>query len=224
MSNKKKNGGAFAGRFTGLLFILVVVVVVILIVRGVEAKKNNAEPETSTPVESVSPDVVESEDPGETESPEPSPSEEPSPEPSPSEEPSPEPSATPEISASGSFTSDTGTGLNVVADWTAASTDDGNVLFTVKLSVLSYTLHVNEIPAGAVITIGDQSFTIKTDAIDCDSNSAIVETEVASAQTTLTLGSDGTLSVPVTATWNFKGTYSDQEFESVGAAGTADIS
>lgn len=226
MSNNKKPNLPFDGKFTGLLFILVVIVAVIFLVHGCTTFEKVEVPESTTPVLSESPDLEESQKPEKTEPPVPSPSESLAPSPTPSEtaKPTPTPTPAPVATASGSFTSDTGTALNAVLDWTASDAGDGKVLVTVKLSVNSYSLHVNAMPGGALIEIGDKTFSLKSAEVKCDSTSEIVKTELATAQLTMPLNSDGTLSIPITATWNFKGTYSDKEFESVGVAGLATIS
>ena len=223
MQNNKKKSGSFGGGFTALLFLLIIVVAIIIIIRG--CSSNKADNEIQEPIETVLPNESDLPDPKETDSPKPSPSEEPSPEPSIKPSPTPTPTPTqnptpvPEIVASGSFMSDTGTKLNLLTDWSAVSAEDGKVLVTIKLYVESYTLHVNSIPGGAVVKIGDQSFTLTSKAVDCDSDSAPVKTEIASAQTTLSQAPDGLLDIPVSATWYFKGTYSEQEFESIEASG-----
>lgn len=217
MRNNKRNGKFGIGNITSLLFLLIIIVVIIIIVLVFSSDKQDEEPAVSEPIVSASPDVTISPEPEEMETAVPSPSEEPGPKPS--ETPSPEPAQTPttETIASGSFMSDTGTKLNLVADWTAVSAGDGQALVTIKLYVESYTLHVNSMPAA--IEIGDQKFSVTSKAVDCDSDSATVKTEIASVQTTLSLGSGGTLDIPVSSVWYFKGTYSDQEFESIEASG-----
>lgn len=223
MSNNNNAKLPFGGRFKGLIFILVVIVAVIILVRSCSSFEKVQVPDSSEPAASVSPDDKSTPEPEDSESPAPSPSESVAPSPSPSAQPTPS-KAPAVVTASGSFSSDTGTGLNAVVDWTASDAGDGKVLITVKLSVKSYTLHVNAMPGGAFIEIGDKSFNLKSAEVNCDSTSDFVITELATAQTTLSLNSDGTLSIPITATWNFKGTYSGHEFESLGAAGVADIS
>lgn len=223
MRNKKKNFRSVAGGFTAVLFLLIMIV----IIPGCSSDKPDEESPAPESIESPAPDEINSPEPEEIASPEPTPSEipspepseEPSPEPEPEPVPEPEPTTEPETIASGSFVSDTETGLNLVADWSAVNSGDGQVIVTVKLSTQSYTLHVKSMPGGAAIRINDQSFTVTTKAVDCDSESALAKTEIASAQTILPLGPDGAFDADVSAVWYFKGTYSEKEFESIEASG-----
>lgn len=217
----KKGSNSVAGGFTGLLFILVIVVALILIIRGCGDKAKNAS-DTSPVIESSDPNQSPEESGQPEESPSPEPSESPEPTPSPTSTPTPTP--TQQIKASGSFKSDTGVGLNVIAEWSAVSAGNGKVTVTVDMYLNSYSIGVNASPAAAQFNIGGKAVSANVAAINIDSQNTLVKTLLASASVTLELGSDGTLNVPITAEWLFGGTYSGKEFESIGAAGTAAIS
>lgn len=215
----KKGSNSFAGGFTGLLFILVIVVALILVIRGCGDKGGDT-PDTSPIIASASPD----QSPEASGQPEESPSPEPSETPEPTPTPTPTPSPAEQIKASGSFESDTGVGLNVIAEWKAVSAGSGKVTVTVDMYLMSYSINVTASPAAAQFSIGGKAISANVAAINVDSQNSLVKTLLASTSATLELGSDGTLNVPITAEWLFGGTYSGKEFESIGAAGTADIS
>jgi hypothetical protein len=124
------------------------------------------------------------------------------------------------IDASGSFRSDTGTVLNLTADWTAVSSGDGNVTVTVTLSVESYSLQCSEIYQGATVTIGGESRSFDTPAVAYDGSAGLASTPLGSVSVTLP-ADGGTLSVPITAAWKFGGTYSGTDLPVITAEGTA---
>lgn len=142
-ANNKKSP---AGAILALLILVIIVVALIFILRGGgdESDTQTTPPATGEVVNTpggdegqdgqVSPtDSVE-----ETNIPTTSPTEtaQPTPDPTPSPTPTPTPAAT-----SGSFKSDTGTGLNIVADWTLTPNGDGTSTLTLKLSAESYSLY-----------------------------------------------------------------------------------
>jgi cytoskeletal protein RodZ len=212
-NNKPKKNPA--GVLVALLMLLLAAVAIFIVLRSFAA----GEPEPTSapsPAESSEPTAAE------TEAPSPSPTAEPSPSPTPEEEPSPSPTPYPVIEESGSFKSDTGTALNIVADWTAVSSGDGNVTLTVTLSAESYSIECGAIRNGATIVIDGESHTFSTSALDYDGNTS-AKNVLGSVSTTLQLGDGGTLTVPISAVWAFGGTYSDKEMGSISAEGEAAI-
>lgn len=161
----------------------------------------------------------------ETDRPTPSPTPEPTPSPSPTPEPtpSPEPTPPPAIDTGGSFRSDTGTVLNLVADWTAVSAGDGNVTVTVTLSVESYSLQCSEIYKGATVTIGSETRSFDTPAIAYDGSAGLASTGIGSVSVTLTADEAAAGTIPVTASWKFGGTYSGTDLPVITAQGTAGL-
>ena len=78
---------------------------------------------------------------------------------------SPEP--TPNLSAtSGSFESDTGTGLNIVVDWTLTPKSDGSATLSMKVSTESYSLYNNAAWHALSVQIGGQTWEFDTEAIE----------------------------------------------------------
>ena len=164
----------------------------------------------------------------------------PTPEPAPTFEPAPEgtqptaapiPEATPEPGsqaapentetapagpslAAGSFRSDTGTALNLVADWSIAAIDEETAKLTVNLSLESYSLDVGE-RRGNTLTFNGQDYSFMTDPIEIESGFTktlifIWSREIDRSQLGFDLG----------VVWNLKGSYSGQAMETVELSGS----
>ncbi len=167
-----------------------------------EEEEPGGEPETGTPEE---------EEPAEE------------PEEESSEEPAEEPEEeTPEaVSSSGSFASDTGSGLNIVVDWHAVKEGEKATL-TVTMSARSYSLHVSTIYGGASIAIGGDTYTLDTGPVSYD-GSGLAVNALCSRTVELSMGGSETLDVDIFAIWNYGGTYSGVQFDNITALGTAHI-
>ncbi len=164
----------------------------------------------------------------------------PTPEPAPTFEPAPEgsqptaapiPEATPAPSSQtapdstetapagpslawGSFRSDTGTALNLVADWTISPVNEETAKITVNLSLESYSLDVGE-RRGNTLTFNGQDYSFMTDPIEIGSGFHktliyIWSREIERSQ----LGFD------LSIVWNLKGSYSGQAMETVELSGS----
>lgn len=213
MSAPKKNQSSPAGLLVGLLLLLLVVIALVVVLRSCAA---NAVQPTASP---AAPPAA-TETPAATEAPSPSPTAAPTPAPSPSPTPAPTPSPTaaPKIDASGSFRSDTGTGLELAADWTASYGGDGKADVTVTLYAVSYSLQCRDIWNGASVTVNGETRSFSTPAIDCKGPGQ-ERTALGSAVFSVPL-TDGKLSVSAQAAWAFRGTYGGTELPSLTAEGT----
>ncbi len=223
MSNKPKTSSSKG--FFLLLILLMIVVAIVVVMRSCASKES--EPEAS-PIVSVEPTAAPTEAPEFTPSPSPSPTTMPSPTPSPTPETSatPEPTPTPtpvrDVQASGSFSSDTGTGVNIVVDWIAYSGTDGNIVLETELYVKSYSINVGKIYKGASITVNGESYTIDSPEVKYDGDEQ-AKSLILSKSFTVPYTGQGSLSIPISATWNFKGKYSGNEIDSVKAESAAAI-
>ena len=140
---------------------------------------------------------------------------EPTPSPTPSPTPTPEP--TPNLSAtSGSFESDTGTGLNIVVDWTLTPKSDGSATLSMKVSTESYSLYNNAAWHALSVQIGGQTWEFDTEAIEY-AGPGLDTNELSTAQIEL---SGTSLPATATVTWHFQGSYGGTELENVVATGT----
>ena len=147
--------------------------------------------------------------------------------------PTPVPTATPEpvqpvipqgeVIGSGSFTSDTGTPLNLRADWTATVLDSERVEVTVNVYLISYQIEVRELYNAVNVSVGDQYASENSPAIKWENNTRL-ETLLASTVHTLSLPSGSSDSFPVAVQYQFGGTYSKVELPVIECGGTIELS
>ena len=157
--------------------------------------------------------------------PEAQPTAEPTPEPTavPIPEASPAPTAAPPAPtpsgygvelASGSFRSDTGTYLNLVADWSAVTVNDNSYKLTIVLSLESYSLDVGE-RRGNVLTVNGKEYTFLTDPIEIEQGFTKTRIYVWSEEFPLSKRD-----FDIKAEWYMRGSYSGQELEVVELSGS----
>ena len=147
--------------------------------------------------------------------------------------PTPVPTATPEpvqpvipqgeVIGSGSFTSDTGTPLNLRADWTATVLDAERVEVTVNVYLVSYQIEVRELYNAVNVSVGDQYASENSPAIKWENNTKL-ETLLASTVHTLSLPSGSSASFPLAAQYQFGGTYSKVDLPVIECGGTIELS
>lgn len=121
------------------------------------------------------------------------------------------------VDASGSFRSDTGTALNLVADWECVSISAKNVRLTITLSLESYSLSVGERSANQLVLNGIP-ITYRTSSIEVPSG-GLSKTELYTWSETLPLMEDGSLQQDLYAYWVFSGTYSGKEIDQLELSG-----
>lgn len=212
-NGKKKNNPA--GLLVALLLLLLMAIAIFIVLRSCTAV--GTEPTPSPAASSTLPTAEGTETPEPT----PSPTATPEPTPSPTEEPSPtpEPTEEPVVDAAGSFRSDTGTGLNLVAEWTLASAGEGNVLVTVTLYAESYSLQCSSIYNGGTVVLDGGSHSFNTEPVSYDGSAGLAKNALGSVSVTMPLGEDGAFSIPASASWSFGGTYSGTELGLISAGG-----
>ena len=128
-----------------------------------------------------------------------------------------------EVIGSGSFTSDTGTPLNLRADWTATVLDSERVEVTVNVYLVSYQIEVRELYNAVNVSVGDQYASADSPAIKWENNTRL-ETLLASTVHTLSLPSGSSASFPLAAQYQFGGTYSKVELPVIECGGTIELS
>ena len=204
MANNRKKGSP-AGVIFALLMLVVIVVALIIVLRSFGMD----DPAGSSPTPPVNTESVT--DPPETEPPETEPpeTEPPETEPPETEEPSPSPSATPAANASGSFRSDTGTSLNIIADWSL----NGSTL-TINVDTESHTLYSSGAPGAASVSVNGRTVYFDTEDIEFEGWGP-VRNELGSVTV------EGvTAPAEVEVTWYFRGSYGGTELETITASGT----
>lgn len=218
-----------------IVFLLVIAVAVNLLMDMQSEKKAEATPTNDPYANTVTPSV---ETQPALETPQPTPAIEPSVAPTPA---APMPTATPtpiptattepvqpvipqgEVIGSGSFTSDTGTPLNLRADWTATVLDSERVEVTVNVYLVSYQIEVRELYNAVNVSVGDQYASADSPAIKWENNTRL-ETLLASTVHTLSLPSGSSASFPLAAQYQFGGTYSKVELPVIECGGTIELS
>ena len=194
MANNRKKGSP-AGVIFALLMLVVIVVALIIVLRSFGMD----DPAGSSPTPPVNTESVT--EPPETEPPETEPPE--------TEEPSPSPSATPAANASGSFRSDTGTSLNIIADWSL----NGSTL-TINVDTESHTLYSSGAPGAASVSVNGRTVYFDTEDIEFEGWGP-VRNELGSVTV------EGvTAPAEVEVTWYFRGSYGGTELETITASGT----
>ncbi len=176
--------------------------------------KTTLPPETE-PVETATEPSTEPQKPETTQKPtettqEPS-TEEPSTEPPSTEPPSTEPPV--QTEHSGSFYSNTGTGVNLQVDWKTYRASDGRDMVRFTVSLNTYSLYVGERKNGLTIRMGDEKLTLDTASISLPGGT---KTTVTLGQCEMELKDE---SVNVEVSWAFRGSYSNVHMERITAAG-----
>lgn len=243
MANRKKKQDTMLIRvflFIVVFALMLAVIFSLLNGMGVFDPKPSETPEPSpgpvspspTPAQQITPNpvIINTPDPSNRPSPspeqttgaEPVPAETPVPttEPEPTPEPTPEPEPEPEISGvqigEGTFRSDTGISLNIVADWRAVSLPEGKVEVTVSVSLESRMLHTIAQPL--TISLGTQSATFNASAVDYDEKELLIS-PIGSKTFTIDLAQGESLTLPLSVEWQFRGTYSGEDFPSLVCGG-----
>lgn len=176
--------------------------------------KNTLPPETE-PVETATEPSTEPQKPETTQKPTETTQEHSTEEPS-TEEPSTEPPSTePPVQTehSGSFYSNTGTGVNLQVDWKTYRASDGRDMVRFTVSLNTYSLYVGERKNGLTIRMGDEKLTLDTASISLPGGT---KTTVTLGQCEMELKDE---SVNVEVSWAFRGSYSNVHMERITAAG-----
>ena len=192
------------------LHVFIALVLILLIIAGLCALladgKGNDEPEdTQTP----GPAPVESSSPEETAAPTPTPV--PTPEPTPEETLDPSVPATREVNLSGDFASTTGTNLNIGVKWKAVSRNDEIIRLSVDVYLYSYAMHCGTV--GGSVSVNGESKSFVSDSIAYDSTEKLQALKLQSMTVDLPIAIGETVSVPISAQWNFRGQYNGQDID-----------
>ena len=194
--------------------IFIALVLVLLIIAGLCALLTNgnapSEPEESTassaaPSEPAPPE--ESSEPASTPTPQPTPT----PDPEPEETLDPSVPATRELNLSGDFASTSGTNLNIGVKWTAVSGNDETVRLTVEVYLYSYTMHCGVV--GGSVSVNGETKDFYSDSIDYDSSEKLQALKLQTVKLNIPVAIGETVSVPISAQWNFSGQYNGKDID-----------
>ncbi len=169
---------------------------------------------TATPAPEPTDGPMATPEPMETFQPAPENTAQPTPEPLPEETEEPV-IVNPNQLASGSFRSDTGTALNLVADWRAAAIDATTARITVTLSLESYSLDIGE-RRGNILTFNGEDYYFVTDPIEI-AGGDFVKTQIYVWSQEIPMSE---LSFDLSVRWNLRGSYSKKEMEAIELSGS----
>ena len=125
---------------------------------------------------------------------------------------------------SGTFRSDSGTSINVHADWTALVSGTNTVDITVTAYVDSYSLYTTASPDVLNIAVDGQYFSLASPAIEIPTTTQPVSTKINSRTVTVTLSGGDTRDIPVEVIWHYRGTYGGTYLDSIECGGNITLS
>lgn len=127
---------------------------------------------------------------------------------------SPSPSPEPVYSSGGSFTSDTGTGLELLVKWGISTGVDGAAILTLNAYAKSYSLFCVPGYQNLSFSLNGQTYYASSMAVSHDANSLAESYLGGIALAAVAAGT------PVSVSWNFNGTYSGVPLEVITAEGS----
>lgn len=116
---------------------------------------------------------------------------------------------------SGQYASAQSDKLRLLLDYTRTPGSGGTDILTVTVRLSSYSLSVGARPRLGQVTVGDETLTFSTDALEISENGTTTLTELFSHSFTVTEGE----SVSVSASWHFGGVYSGVEIQELTVSG-----
>jgi len=125
---------------------------------------------------------------------------------------------------SGTFRSDSGTSINIHADWTALVSGPSTVDITVTAYVDSYSLYTTASPDVLNIAVDGQYFSLASPAIEIPTTTQPVSTKINSRTVTVTLSGGDTRAIPVEVIWHYRGTYGGTYLDSIECGGNITLS
>ena len=116
--------------------------------------------------------------------------------------------------ASGSIRSDTGTGLNLRADWRVYSDASGKLKLQVDVSAVSYSFYTDALYQAVVLTAGGSSYSANSAAVQYGGE-ALITSPIASF--TVDAPASGSA---ISVVWNYRGSYSGKPLDQIIASGS----
>lgn len=124
--------------------------------------------------------------------------------------------------STGSFSSVTGTHLNLTVDWVAESTDGTNVTLTLTAALHCYSIDVGARPDMGKISVGEHTESFSTEALRHTEDTKtsfpfFTRNYTLSVDKDCTRSDDGAYLLPVTVSWPFNGVYGGKAVDTVSA-------
>lgn len=125
------------------------------------------------------------------------------------------------VDESGSFASNTGTKLNMVANWSVTSANDNELTLKLDLVLNSYTLSVG--PHNGVVTVNGVDYSFTSAGISYKSEQQMNSAPLTSLTVTIPAPLGDAVSIPVAVSWDFYGTYGGKDISKITASDTISI-
>ena len=125
---------------------------------------------------------------------------------------------------SGTFRSDSGTSINIHADWNAVVSGTNTVDIAVTAYVDSYSLYTTASPDVLNIAVDGQYVSLASPAIEIPTTTTPVSTKINSRTVTVTLSGGETRNIPVEVLWHYRGTYGGTYLDSIECGGNITLS
>ena len=121
------------------------------------------------------------------------------------------------VDISGSFRSDTGTGLNLLVDWGARSTAGETVSLIVNFSAQSYSFYTSALYNSLELTVNGRTYSANSPAVSYD-GSDLTTTPLTTFTVEVPRGT-----TTLDAVWHYKGSYSGVELSDITASATLNL-
>ena len=118
---------------------------------------------------------------------------------------------------SDSFRSDTGTGLNMICDWSAVSVEGNQAKVTVTISVESFSLYLSNMGNNVFVSVGGQTGALAQPELEHDGGYTV--TTFGTLEFTLPLA-EGSNDFSVAVEWHYNGSYSGVAMDVIECGGT----
>lgn len=125
---------------------------------------------------------------------------------------------------SGTFRSDSGTSINIHADWTAVVSGADTVDVTVTVFVDSYSLFTTASPEALNISVDGKYVSLASPAIEIQGNAGQVSTLINNRSFPISLSGGEKRTIPIEVIWNYRGTYGNVYLETIECGGTITLS
>ena len=125
---------------------------------------------------------------------------------------------------SGTFRSDSGTSINIHADWNAVVSGANTVDITVTAFVDSYSLFTTASPEALNIAVDGKYVSLASPAIEIQNTAGQVSTLINNRTFTTSLSGGETRNIPIDVVWNYRGTYGGTYLETIECGGTITLS
>ena len=209
--------------------IFIALVLVLIIIAAVSAwltgsnMKDTAPTETAQPTPGLTPSVITTAptaEPTETAAPEPTatPETEPSEAPQPSQAPG---NVNRTINESGSFESNTGTNMIMYLNWSAVSQNSETVTIKIDLTLSTYALSIG--PHNGIISVNGTDYRFTSAGVTHTNNDSRNTTNLTSTSINVTVPAGQSVNIPVSAVWDFNGTYNGKPITQISAGGTISL-